>query len=256
MSNDQNSKEKEIQNQDKHFAIDQVDPEIIRKWTQEQLENREKLKLYDTEPWQINRQVFDDLNEYPNYQNEKLRYVAGLDISFVKDEDTACSGLFVFDLKDNFKCVYKDLELIKMDQPYVPGFLAYREAPFLLKKLEKLKINKLNYYPHCIFIDGNGLLHGNKFGMACHIGYHSDTPTIGVTGDCFELRSRLEGDNSLLGYCYRSTDQSSNPVYVSIGNKISWSTCLWILKLVVKKYRIPEPIRQADLLTRDFLKNL
>ncbi|CAF1148432.1 unnamed protein product, partial [Brachionus calyciflorus] len=75
-------------------------------------------------------------------------------------------------------------------------------------------------------------------------------------GDYFELRSRLESDNSLLGYCYRSTDQSSNPVYVSIGNKISWSTCLWILKLVAKKCRIPEPIRQADLLTRDFLRNL
>jgi deoxyinosine 3'endonuclease (endonuclease V) len=80
----------------------------------------------------------------------------GMDISFVKDEKLACSGLFVFDLSDDFIIVYQDLdtELITMDQPYAPGFLAYREAPFLLKKLEKLKKEKPILYPQCIFIDG------------------------------------------------------------------------------------------------------
>jgi deoxyinosine 3'endonuclease (endonuclease V) len=119
--------------------------------------------------------------------------------------------------------------------------------------------------------------------MACHIGYLSNTPTVGVSkklyqvlglennqnhkdrikaelkkaGDCFELRSGESDDESeLLGYCYRSTDQATNPIYVSIGNKISWQTCLWVLKLVVKKYRIPEPIRQADFITREFLRKL
>jgi deoxyinosine 3'endonuclease (endonuclease V) len=123
----------------------------------------------------------------------------------------------------------------------------------------------------------------NRFGCACHIGYYSDTPTIGCSkklfqvfglennqehknrirnelkkaGDFFELKTgKLDEKESLLGLCYRSTDKSTNPIYVSIGNKISWSTCLWILKLVVQKYRIPEPIRQADFLTREYLRNL
>lgn len=117
--------------------------------------------------------------------------------------------------------------------------------------------------------------------MACHIGYHSDTPTIGVSkklfqvfglenglahkerikkelqkaGDHFELLSN-EPKPDLLGYCYRSTKESTNPIYVSVGNNISWPTCLWVVQLAVRKYRIPEPIRQADLLTREYLRNL
>lgn len=258
--------------------------EYVKKWTNEQLELREKLKLYDTEPWQINRKVFDPQIDVDTltYQNEKFRYVAGLDISFVKYDNTACSGLFVFDIVNHMKLVYKDIdtELIKMEIPYVPGFLAYREAPFLLKKLEKLKNEQPHLYPHCILIDGNGILHANKFGMACHIGYFCDTPTIGVSkklyqvfgienspehktkineqlkngGDYFELRANLPDDDSLLGYCFRSTPNAPNPIYVSIGNKISWSTCLWVLKQCITKYRVPEPIRQADLVTREFLR--
>lgn len=259
-----------------------VDRTLIDKWQKEQIENRQKLKLNDTEPWQINKKIASKLEENSDFKNEHLRFVAGMDISFVKDKDTACVGLFVFDIADNFKCVYNDLKVVTMDQPYVPGFLAYREAPFLLERLEKLKQSNPKYYPQCIFIDGNGLLHGNKFGLACHVGYLSDTPTIGVSkqlyqvfglekdqehkeriknelkkaGDYFELRSKLKGDDTLLGFCYRSTDSATNPIYVSIGNKISWETCLWILKIVIKNTRIPEPIRQADLKTRSYLANL
>ncbi|RNA18006.1 endonuclease V [Brachionus plicatilis] len=268
--------------ENKSNIMDSIDPTLIENWRKEQNENREKLKHYDTEPWQKHHRMATELRESDISNNNELRYVAGLDISFVKDKDTACVGIFVFDLADNFKCVYKDLKIVTMNQPYVPGFLAYREAPFLLERLDRLKRLKPKYYPHCIFIDGNGLLHGNKFGLACHVGYYSDTPTIGVSkqlfqvfgleknqkhkdriknelkkaGDFFELRSKIEGDDTLLGYCYRSTDLATNPIYVSIGNKISWDTCLWILRIVIKNCRIPEPIRQADLGTRKFLANL
>lgn len=284
MEADSNSDEEQPK-QDKRRAIEQVPKELVEKWTNEQLEWSKKLQLCDTEPWQTNRSVYEGENSDSSmsYQNERLRYVAGLDISFVKGRTTACSGLFVFDLADDMRLVYEDLDtqLITMDVPYVPGFLAYREAPFLLDKLKKLKTEKPHLYPHCIFIDGNGVLHTHKFGMACHIGFHSDTPTIGVSkklyqvhglenndehksriknelkkaGDYFELKSKTDTNESLLAMCYRSTNDSTNPIYVSIGNKIGWQTCLWILKLVISKYRIPEPIRKADFLTREFLRN-
>lgn len=61
--------------------------------------------------------------------------------------------------------------------------------------------------------------------------------------DYFELHSNE--DQGLLAYCYRSTQNSINPIYLSIGHKISWSTCLWVIKQCVTKYRIPEPIRIA-----------
>lgn len=169
-----------------------------------------------------------------------------------------------------------------MKLPYVPGFLAYREAPFLMSKLNTLRQTKPYLYPHCILIDGNGCLHENGFGMACHIGLESDTPTIGVSkklfqvrglenspehkariknelkkaGDFFELRDRVSPEAGLLGYCYRATNNAPNPIYVSPGNRISWSTCLWVLSLVIRNVRIPEPIRQADILTREFIRNL
>jgi endonuclease V len=271
-------------------AYNLLTEELIAKWTREQEEYKQKLQLYDTEPWQLNRSIYslddDDGNDKKEaalaFSNEKLRYVAGVDISYVKDKNTACSGLFVFDMAQNMKLVYQDIdqELVTMEQPYVPGFLAYREAPLLLSKLRKLKAEKPHLYPHCLFIDGNGVLHINKCGMACHIGLLSDTPAVGVSkklfqvwglekdaehnrkiqellknaGDYFELRSN-EPEPDLLGYCYRSTATSTNPIYVSIGNKISWSTCLWILKLVINKCREPEPIRQADILTRESLRS-
>ena len=285
--NDEN--ETNLDNKTSKFleARSKLTDELVEKWTQEQTEMRKRLELHDTEPWEINRKVYDaslDANEGQSFSNESLRYVAGLDISFVKDENTACSGLYVFDISQNMKLVYEDLdkELIIMDQPYVPGFLAYREAPFLLRKLDKLKKEKPYLYPHCIFIDGNGLLHSAKFGMACHIGVLSNTPTIGCSkklfsgfgiennqehkdkikkklkrgGDYFELRSN-EPDEPLLGYCYRATSDAPNPIYVSIGNKISWETCLWLLSFCFGKggwkYRVPEPIRQADIRTREYL---
>ncbi len=142
----------------------------------------------------------------------------------------------------------------------------------------------LTYYFFSYKLDGNGVLHANKFGMACHIGLLSDTPTIGCSkklfqvfglenskehkekiitqlkkgGDYFELTSNDENSHELLGYCYRPTNTVTNPIYVSIGHKISWETCLWILKVGYEetgwRTRVPEPIRQADILTREYLR--
>ena len=65
-----------------------------------------------------------------------------------------------------------------------------------------------------------------------------------------------EKDPVLLGYAYRSTNLTTNPIYASPGHMISWETMLWILKLTLTKYRIPEPIRQADLITREYLRKI
>ena len=130
------------------------------------------------------------------------------------------------------------------------------------------------------------MLHANKFGMACHIGLLSDTPTIGCSkklyqifglenndehkrkiseelkkgGDHFELFSNENDTNNreLIGICYRPTDKATNPIYVSLGHKISWETCMWLLRECYEmrgwKTRVPQPIRQADILTREFLR--
>lgn len=95
----------------KSRAEELLEEELVKKWTLEQIESRKKLVLEDTEPWQINRSVYkgDPSSVLDHYQNDRLRYVAGMDISFVKGDDRACSGLFVFDIADNFNIVYKGI---------------------------------------------------------------------------------------------------------------------------------------------------
>ena len=68
---------------------------------------------------------------------------------------------------------------MELDQPYVPGFLAFREIPSLLPLFEKLKAKKPELWPDVILVDGNGIIHQNRFGLACHLGVLLGTPTIG-----------------------------------------------------------------------------
>jgi hypothetical protein len=139
-------KSETFQKQSKSEAINLLDADVVFKWRQDQEDYKKKLILNDTEQWQFNRSVYSEANK-----TDSLRYVAGLDISFVKGTNTACAGLFVFELSERMNLVYKDISIVQMDLPYVPGFLAYREAPFLLDKLAKLKNNKPELYPQCNF---------------------------------------------------------------------------------------------------------
>ena len=264
-----------------------VSPEVIQNWNDEQNFLKEKLILSDTESWQasLNHEEkihkLDELDknfDISEFYKNRIRYIAGLDLSYIKgNEDLACAGLIVLDAADNLKVVYEDIDMVNITQPYVPGYLAFREVPFLVEKLKKLKLNNPSIYPQCVFIDGNGLLHPKRFGLACHLGVLIDTPTIGIAkqlfqvdgleknaqfkneikeklkkkGDYIELISNNE-NRDLLGLCFRTT--AENPIYVSIGHKISWKTCISLLNLIITKYRIPEPTRIADLRTREYIR--
>ena len=264
-----------------------VSPEVIQNWNDEQNFLKEKLILSDTESWQasLNHEEkihkLDELDknfDISEFYKNRIRYIAGLDLSYIKgNEDLACAGLIVLDAADNLKVVYEDIDMVNITQPYVPGYLAFREVPFLVEKLKKLKLNNPSIYPQCVFIDGNGLLHPKRFGLACHLGVLIDTPTIGIAkqlfqvdgleknaqfkneikeklkkkGDYIELKSNNE-NRDLLGLCFRTT--AENPIYVSIGHKISWKTCISLLNLIITKYRIPEPTRIADLRTREYIR--
>ncbi|XP_062098476.1 uncharacterized protein LOC133804325 isoform X3 [Humulus lupulus] len=109
-----------------------------------------------------------------------LEYVGGVDISFSKkDSSVACGILVVLDLH-SLKVVYEDFSVVTLDVPYVPGFLAFREAPVLLDLLEKMKYCANPLYPQLLMIDGNGVLHPRGFGLGCHLGVLANIPTIGV----------------------------------------------------------------------------
>jgi len=118
----------------------------------------------------------------------KLKYIGGTDISFLKeDPSTACAAVVVLDA-DTLEVVHEEFDVVRLQVPYIPGFLAFREAPILLGLLDKVKINARHFYPQLLMVDGNGLLHPRGFGLACHLGVLADLPTIGVGKKCRLVR--------------------------------------------------------------------
>jgi deoxyribonuclease V len=189
----------------------------------------------------------------------KVRLVAGIDVSFNADK-TARAGLVVLS--------YPELELVEMIQiegiasfPYIPGLLSFRELPMALQAFEKLRLS-----PDLIVVDGQGIAHPRRIGLASHLGLLLDTPTIGcakslLCGNHDELGSEAGGfqsilfDNSIVGAALRMRE-NIKPVYVSPGHKIDLlSSIEWILKCC-RGYRLPEPCRLAHLASKGNLKQL
>lgn len=226
--------------------------------------------------------------EWENFQIEKsteiittdvidpihIKYVGGLDISFDKSNNSkGCAYISIYDMIKK-QIVYEDHILCTLTVPYVSGFLGFRETPIYLNLLNKLKTEKPEFYPDVLMIDGFGILHHRKFGSASHVGYIADIPTIGVAKtllhidglnektikskfklNCIEIGNYVEliGDSgTIYGAGVKCTKNILNPIYVSIGHKISLKTAIdLVLKTCI--YRIPEPIRISDIKSKLFL---
>ncbi|MBK3530932.1 endonuclease V [Streptomyces sp. MBT72] len=143
--------------------------------------------------------------------------------------------------------------------PYVPGLLAFREIPTVLKALEELSVD-----PGLVVCDGYGLAHPRRFGLASHLGVLTGLPVIGVGKNPFtftyEAPGPLRGDSSplldgdeVVGRALR-TRENTSPVFVSVGHRISLdNACAHTLRLA-GRYRQPESTRRADALCRQTLR--
>ena len=238
------------------------EPEILEEWRKEQ--DNLKQKLIKTDLYNFNLDNNNDNN------TTELKYIAGMDISAIKhNPNIAVSALVICDR--NLKIVYEDYKLVKMDEPYIPGFLAFREVKHLVNLINDLKTNHPEYIPQVILVDGNGILHTKGFGLASHLGVLIDIPTIGCSKNVFnvdginkikvkEIANKflnkggdyypLIGDSGeQWGWAYRSNDESKNPMIISLGHKISNETALKIVKISTI-HRIPQPIRYSDKISR------
>ena len=144
--------------------------------------------------------------------------------------------------------------------PYVPGLLSFREVPALLEALAGLPAA-----PDLILCDGHGYAHPRRFGLACHLGLWLDAPAIGVAksrltgthdepgpakGDvAWLLAGKGEKPRERLGAVLR-TRARVKPVYVSAGHRISLRTALALTLACTTRYRLPEPTRLADKLSK------
>ncbi|KAG8446512.1 hypothetical protein GDO86_014100 [Hymenochirus boettgeri] len=233
-----------------------------RQWEREQTHLRKNLITFNTEAWQSHTDFLG------------LQRIGGVDLSYPKEDDkVACASLVVLSYPE-LEVIYEDCQMVTVGAPYVAGYLAFREVPFLVDAIHKLKEKDPTLMPQVLLVDGNGILHHRGFGVACHLGILTDLPCIGVAKNLLQVdglennenhkekirQLRNGGDSfnligisgNILGAALKSCNKSSKPIYISVGHKITLETSLQLVHSCCR-YRVPEPIRQADIRSREFL---
>ncbi|XP_037329016.2 endonuclease V-like isoform X2 [Pungitius pungitius] len=214
--------------------------DLVHQWESEQARLRLQVVQEDTEDWQRS----------PHFSG--LERVGGVDLSFIKgDEVNACAQLVVLSYPD-LEVLYEDSQMVTLTAPYMAGFLAFRETPFLLEALQRLERNQPKLLPQVVFVDGNGLFHYREFGLACHLGVLSGLPCVGVAKNLLQVQGVHKSEQHQ-SQALRSSDNSCKPVYVSVGHQISLNTAVRLTHSCCR-YRVPEPIRQADHRSREYLR--
>jgi deoxyribonuclease V len=190
--------------------------------------------------------------------------IAGLDCAFSRDGKRIFASAVIIDLSD-FSIIETATASRTLDFPYIPGLLSFREAPVCIDAIEKLKTT-----PDAFIIDGQGIAHPRRLGIASHIGLLVDKPTIGCA------KSRLIGtfkepgnkkgsfsplmdvarpswpclhglqarDTEIIGAVLR-TRTNIKPVFVSVGHKFTLDDAISVVLQSTTKYRLPEPSRLA-----------
>ena len=114
--------------------------------------------------------------------------------------------------------------------------------------------------PDLVVVDGQGMAHPRRFGLACHLGVVTGLPTVGVAKSRlvgrYEEPGRERGSTSplwhrkeIVGVALRTRD-GTNPLFVSVGHRVGLQTCVDLVLRVTPKWRLPEPIRLADAISR------
>lgn len=177
----------------------------------------------------------------------RIRHVAGVDVSLKANQVTAAIVVLDFPTLDIVE-VTNHRQPVRF--PYVPGLLTFRECPSILAAYEKLRTQ-----PDLLLVDGQGIAHPRRFGLAAHLGVLLGNPTIGCA------KSRLIGihdepheeagsytdlwdHEELIGAVLR-TRTNVKPLYISIGHKIELPTALDLVLACCCGYRLPEPTRLA-----------
>lgn len=186
---------------------------------------------------------------------EDIRFLAGCDIAVDPGEKTGYGVAVVYTFP-GLEEVERKTAVRKLAFPYVPGLLAFREAPVLLDVIASLECE-----PDLFIFDGQGIAHPRGLGIASHLGLFLGKPAIGCAksrlcgiyrepglrrGEASGLFSR---NGEKIGAVLRTRDRVK-PVFISPGHLIDLETSLEIVLQTTDGYRIPKPTRQADRYTK------
>jgi deoxyribonuclease V len=187
---------------------------------------------------------------------ESPKLIAGIDCAFSKDGERIFAAVVVL-RPPQFELVETVSASRKVTFPYIPGLLSFREAPVCIAAVEKLRNQ-----PDVFIVDGQGIAHPRRLGLAAHLGLFLDKPTIGcaksrLTG-MYEEPALDRGSYSLLRDENRTQDAKSGiigavvrtrtnvkPLFISVGNKCRLKDAIRVVLDCTVKYRLPEPSRLA-----------
>jgi deoxyribonuclease V len=222
---------------------------------------RKTLKIRKLHSWDVSprkaREIQDDLRGrvIEGWDGRPINVVVGADVSFPSKTEALAAVVALS---------YPELSLIESVVrrgecafPYVPGLLAFREAPILLEALAALG-NEADV----VLCDGQGLAHPKGMGLASHVGILIDLPTIGCAksrlyGTHDDPRRSRGGWSPLLGRtgdtlgAVLRTRSDVSPVFVSVGHRIDLKKAIEVVLECSPKYRIPEPLRAAHTLAAE-----
>ena len=231
----------QIQIKEAGMKIDQIEHVDIKR-KKDLLEIQRKIAL--------NSKILD--------QFEDLEVIGGVDQAFF--DDKIISGIVLLDY-NSLDIINRVYTVMGVDFPYIPGLLAFREAPSIIKAFSKLRKK-----PDLLMVDGCGINHPRFAGLATHVGVELDVPTIGVAKKIlcgkFEHEPEKVDDFSLISYKDKKvgaifkSKKNCNPIIIAPGHKVSLESSIEIVRHCLKGYKLPEATRQAHLYVSEVKKSL
>lgn len=202
------------------------------------------------------QRIQDALRRKQRIENDfgQLWLVAGVDVAYDVSQNLAWASIVTMQM-GALKVMDQAMAFAPADFPYVPGLLSFREIPAILAAMKKL-----TFMPNLLMVDGQGIAHPRRMGIAAHLGVLMDLPSIGVaksrlTGS-YEEPGPRKGDQSQLmageeriGSVLRSKE-NTNPLFISPGHRVDMDTAVMLTLQCLTRYRLPEPTRLADKLSK------
>uniref|UniRef100_A0A7C3MAJ8 Endonuclease V n=1 Tax=Archaeoglobus fulgidus TaxID=2234 RepID=A0A7C3MAJ8_ARCFL len=186
---------------------------------------------------------------------DKLKYVVGVDQAFIDDEVISCAVKLSF---PELEVVERSLKIERANFPYIPTFLMFREGEPAVNAVKDLVDDRT-----AIMVDGSGIAHPRRCGLATYIALKLRKPAVGITkkklfGEIVSVSENLakmvDGEE-VIGYAIKPCKRC-NPIYISPGSFISLESSLKLVQKCLKGYKLPEPVRIADKMTREVKREL
>lgn len=192
----------------------------------------------------------------------RIETVAAIDVAYVSPGDAV--GACVLVDRGSLETIWSTTVRAAARFPYIPGYLAFRELGVMLAVWQA--VAESGHRADLVLIDGNGILHPRRAGIASCFGLLAGVPSIGIGKKLLCGRVELEGmsagddrpvlhDDELVGAAIKC-GPNSRPIFVSPGNQIGVAGAVRLVRELFDEHRLPEPLHRADRLSKDEARRL